>query len=335
MKTMQDRFELITAPITAESDDLASAVLAGLSAEQKRIPSQFLYDELGSQIFEQICEQPEYYITRVESQLLDQVAPLLAAGFPGEVDIVEFGSGTSEKTEHLFAAFSGGGRDLRYVPIDICREVLVVSGERLLARFPDLSILALAAEYEAGLRLLSEHTHGSKLVCWLGSSIGNLERADAGRFLARVREWMGPDDRLLLGLDLRKDAAILEAAYDDAQGVSANFNQNLLTRLNRELGAHFSLDDFEYEAKFNAEHGRVEMAQVSRRDQEVRIDALGRSFQFAAGERVLIEISVKQSEAEIDELGRMGGFDREQIWHDKEDRYGLVLLRPKPVSRPS
>ncbi|TDJ74580.1 MAG: L-histidine N(alpha)-methyltransferase [Planctomycetota bacterium] len=330
MKAATDRFELVTAPSGADSEDLGAAVLAGLGTEPKSLPSRFLYDEPGNRFFERICELPEYYLTRVERELLDRNAAAVAAGFQGAIDIVEFGSGTAEKTEHLLAAFFQGGRDVRYVPVDICREVLVASAERLLADFPKLSIMALEAEYEAGLGLLAARARGRKLVCWLGSSIGNLERADAGRFLARVREWLGPDDRFLLGVDLRKGKAVLEAAYDDSQGVSAAFNQNLLERVNKELGGRFQLDAFDYEAVYDDVRGCVEMSQVSRYDQAVRIEALERSFTFAAGEKILIEVSVKYSETELDVLGRQGGFERERIWRDPGAGYALVLLRPVP-----
>lgn len=312
----------------AAADDFAEVVRGGLGAEPKRLACRFLYDAEGSRLFEEICALPEYYLTRAEREILERRAAAIAASLPADVDLVELGSGSAEKTEVLLAAFAERGSRVRYVPIDICREVLEESGERLLERHEDLSILAVEAEYAAGLeRLERDSAERARLVLWLGSNVGNFDRPAAAAFLGRVRRVLGPDDRLLLGVDLRKERAVLEAAYDDAQGVTARFNSNLLARANRELGADFDLSAFRHEAVYDEELGRVDMYLVSQREQDVRLSPDGPCVHFAAGERVHTESSYKYSPAEIDALAEAAGLQVVERWLDSAGRYALNLLR--------
>ncbi len=326
-----ERFELLSSvdereKQAARESEFAREVEAGLEGRPKSLPCRFFYDAEGSSLFEEICAQPEYDLTRAEREILARHAGEIAARLSRPLELVELGSGSAEKTELLLRALSGRGSDLRYVPVDICRDVLVESAGRLLARFGELSILAIEAEYRPGLRLLADRARGRKLVLWLGSNVGNLHRADACDFLADLRREMAPGDRLLLGVDLRKDRAILEAAYDDALGVTARFNVNLLARINRELGGTFDLASFRHRARYDMEIGRVDIHLESLRSQSVRIGALGRSFTFARGELVHTECSYKYSLDEIDALARCAGYAVLGRWLDSDSRFSLNLL---------
>jgi dimethylhistidine N-methyltransferase len=214
----------------------------------------------------------------------------------------------------------------RYVPLDICRTVLEESSLDLLRTYPTLEILAIAGEYHEGLEYLRTTAAPRKLILWLGSNIGNLERGEAARFLARVRQTLTPGDRLLVGIDLRKDRATLEAAYDDACGVTAAFNRNILGRVNRELGAHFDLQGFQHRAVYNEEVGRIEMYLVSTRPQQVAIDRSGIDVRIAAGEAIHTENSYKYSRAEIEALAASAGLLFERHWLDPDGLFSVNLF---------
>jgi dimethylhistidine N-methyltransferase len=215
---------------------------------------------------------------------------------------------------------------LRYVPLDICRTVLEESSRDLLQTYPQLEVLAIAGEYHEGLDRLRTIAAPNKLVLWLGSNIGNLERAEAARFLAQVRGTLTPGDRLLVGIDLRKDRATLEAAYNDPCGVTAAFNRNLLVRTNVELGGHFDVRSFEHRAVYDEEAGRVEMYLVSTRLQQVHVDRLALEVRFNAGEAIHTENSYKYSPTEIEALATAAGLRTEQAWLDPELRFRLNLF---------
>lgn len=326
IRRLQGRFQLVRAASKGADADLAQAVATGLGAPSKSLPCRFLYDAEGSRLFEAICKVPEYYPTRTERAILEDRAPEIIERVAPVDDVVELGSGNSEKTEVLLKAFSGSQKPVRYVPIDICGDILEEGGRRLVARIDGLEVRAIQAEYQAGLRRLAQESAGEKLVLWLGSNVGNFTRSAAAEFLTSVTETMASGDRLLIGVDLRKDRAVLEAAYDDAQGVTARFNLNLLARINRELDADFDLEGFRHEAVYDEESGEVTMHLVSERDQTASIGALGRSFDFVAGERVHTESSYKYSPGEIGELARAGGTRLEQTWTDERSLYSLNLL---------
>jgi len=326
------RFECLRG--TPLESDFAASVLAGLSAAPKSLECRYIYDSVGSKLFEDICGLEEYYLTRAELEILQSASGEIASRFSGALDVVELGSGSGEKTRLLLAALENeacGPRKLRYVPLDVSRTALSENAECMLAEFAGLRITAVEAEYAEGLEILGDATAARvpRLVLWLGSSVGNFERADAGAFLGLLRESLVPQDRLLIGIDLRKEAEVLEAAYDDAQGVTARFNANLLARINRELGGDFDPEAFRYEARYDMDTGSVDMCQVSLRDQEVHVAVLERSFHFAAGERIQTERSVKYSPDEIDALALAGGFARESTWLDEGGRYALNLFAPK------
>jgi L-histidine N-alpha-methyltransferase len=302
-------------------------VAAGLTATPKRLDCRYFYDAEGSALFDAICELPEYYLTRAETAILRSHAGDIAACFSGDVTLVELGSGSAAKTRLLLEAFLRSRSQLRYVPIDICRPVLEASAAKLLHEFPGLEITAAAAEYHQGLQQLRAEADRPKLILWLGSNIGNFDRPDAARFLSQVRATMTAADRLLIGVDLRKDKTILEAAYDDAAGVTAAFNLNLLARINRELDANFDLHAFRHCAIYEEAAGRIEMYLVSTRAQRVRIGRLGLGIAFSEGEMVHTENSYKYSPAEIADLGAAAELVIEHSYSDAEGRFCLCLLR--------
>jgi len=321
------RYRLIALGTGDPLTEFGRDVAAGLTATPKRLACRYFYDAEGSALFDAICEVPEYYLTRAETAILRSHAGDIAACFPGEVTLVELGSGSAVKTRLLLEAFLYSRSQLRYVPIDICRPILESSAPKLLHEFPNLEIIAVAAEYHQGLQQLRAEADRPKLILWLGSNIGNFDRPEAARFLIQVRATMTAADRLLIGVDLRKDKAILEAAYDDAAGVTAAFNLNLLARINRELDGDFDLSAFQHRAVYEEVEGCIEMYLVSTRAQHVRIGRLGLEIAFAAGERVHTEDSYKYSPAEIADLCAAAALAIEHSYYDAEGRFSVCLLR--------
>jgi L-histidine N-alpha-methyltransferase len=340
------QFSLAVVEPATPAASFAHEVRAGLTAAPKRLPCRFFYDEAGSQLFEEICRLPEYYVTRAERELLTARAGEIVASAPNVTTLVELGSGSAAKTRLLIEALLRGQDTLRYVPVDISRSALEASARALLAAYPRLVVDAVAAEYQDGLPYLrnlavlqaggaaADTPKGPtpKLVLWLGSNVGNLTRTEAAAFLRRVRETMGPRDRLLIGIDLRKGRAVLEPAYDDAQGVTARFNKNLLARMNRELGGHFDLDAFDHRAIYHEAEGRIAMELISRRHQVVPIDALGIDVPFAAGDAIHTEDSYKYSDEEIHTLAAAAGYAVERQWYDAGRRFSENLFRPLPTA---
>jgi dimethylhistidine N-methyltransferase len=308
--------------------DFERSVVEGLCASPKFLPCRFFYDAEGSRLFEEICNLPEYYLTRAERAILVERAGDIVARTPPGAALVELGSGSAAKTRLLIEALLARDGEARFVPVDISEAMLRESSEVLHADYPSLEILAVCAEYEEGLRRVREAVRGPKLVVWLGSNVGNFERAAAAEFLGRLRGSMKPEDRLLLGVDLRKDREVLEAAYDDARGVTARFNKNLLARINRELRGRFDLESFRHCARYLEEEGRIEMHLVSERAQKVEIAAAGIVVPFERGEAIHTEDSYKYSLEEIDALARRAGFGVEERWLDPEGLFSLTLLLP-------
>jgi L-histidine N-alpha-methyltransferase len=331
---MRDREDVVTGPARFTLLEVASAgpraafardVRAGLLARPKRLPCCYFYDAEGSRLFEEICELPEYYLTRAEREILEARAQDVASRFPAAVTLVELGSGSADKTRLLIDALLRQHGALRYVPVDICRPVLEASARALLHDYPAIEVHAIAGDYHDALRHLAQEAGRPKLILWLGSSIGNLDRPDAAGFLRRVRETMAGEDRLLVGIDLRKARRVLEPAYDDARGVTARFNRNLLARINRELGGRFDPDSFLHRAVYDEARGRIEMYLVSPRAQRVRIDALDLVVPFDAGEAIHTENSYKYSLEEIAALAQDAGLALERRWLDASGRFSLSL----------
>jgi len=245
------------------------------------------------------------------------------------VDLVELGSGSASKTRLVVEALLRRHGQLRFIPVDISRSILEESSLALVGDYDDLEILAVAGEYHDGLDFLNNEEGPPRLILWLGSNVGNFLRPDAVHFLQRLRAAMRLGDQLLAGIDLRKDPAVLIAAYDDAAGVTAAFNRNLLVRINRELGGHFDLDEFQHEARWNEVEGRIEMHLVSQRAQSVMIDDLSLMVDFADGESIHTENSYKYSLSEIKGLAAAAGFTADGQWFDDAQRFSVNLWQPQ------
>ena len=313
------------------ADDFAGDVRRGLSARPKRLAPKYFYDELGSQLFDAICLLPEYYLTRAEGEIFDRHAREIverAREDARRVTLFELGSGSASKTRRIIDALLAEQRSLTYVPVDISPAALEASARALLGVYDSLSVTAYAADYDSALPRLGEsREEGARaLVLFLGSNVGNFDRGEARAFLRRVREGFRAGDMMLLGADLKKDAAVLEAAYDDALGVTAAFNLNLLARINRELGADFNLRDFRHVAVYDDVEGRVEMHLESTRVQTIRVGALDLEISFDAGERLHTENSYKYSLAELSALAAETGFSRAHTWLDSGERFSSSLF---------
>lgn len=323
-----NRLQFVHLDREARMSDFARDVEAGLNASPRTLPCRYFYDAEGSQLFEAICELPEYYLTRTERSILEQRADDIVAALPSHAEIVELGSGSSVKTRLLLEAGLRRSSGLRYVTIDISPSALEESSDALLQDYPRLEVVALAAEYTQGLRWLESHDADAKLILWLGSNVGNFDRPDAAAFLSHVRATMHPEDRLLMGVDLRKPREILEPAYDDAQQVTARFNLNLLRRINRDLGGRFDLRQWQHRAIWKEDPGRVEMHLASRVDQSVYVDVLDQTYAFLAGETIHTESSHKYSLHEIQTLGAAAGLRIERQWLDARSWFSVNLLAP-------
>jgi L-histidine N-alpha-methyltransferase len=327
----RSRYTLLESDPHAQRASFAEAVAQGLGTDPKSLPCRFLYDEIGSALFEEICRTPEYYLTRAEREILEARADEIASSVGGGAELVELGSGSASKTRLLIEAFLRHQAQLRYVPIDISHSALAESAQALLADYPALEIRAIAGEYERGLLHLRGDVDAPRLILWLGSNIGNFDRANAARFLTHVRDAMRERDRLLVGIDLRKDRRTLERAYDDASGVTSRFTRNLLARINRELGGRFDLDAFRHEAIWRAREGRVELSLVSLCDQEIAIRSQDAVVKLRKGERIHAEDSFKYSLREIADVAREAGLRVAQRWLDGNERFSLNLLARAPA----
>jgi len=322
------RFEMARLP--AAETTFAGDVRRGLTASHKFLLPQYFYDALGSALFGAICELPEYYVTRAETEVLAANGAAIAAAFGAPVRLVELGSGSARKTRLLFDALLARQRELHYAPVDIDPHVLEASARELLTAYPQLRVHAVAADFQniAGAFAALPPSDDPTVVLFLGSTIGNLERNDAADLLRSIRAVLRPDDALFLGADLVKPLDVLLPAYDDPLGVTAAFNLNLLARINRELGGHFDLSRFAHRALFNADASRIEMHLVSRGAQRVAIDALALEVDFADGESIHTENSHKYDSAMLEALAADGGFRVEARWTDTRQWFADVLLRP-------
>jgi dimethylhistidine N-methyltransferase len=287
-------------------------VLAGLSGPTKTLPCKYLYDDRGSRLFDQICELPEYYPTRTELGILRRHAGDMAAALGDECLVVEYGSGSGLKTPLLLERLR---HPAGYVPVEISRDHLLASATALARRFPQIEVLPVWADFTGDFEIPStRRAPRRKAVFFPGSTIGNFGPTDAVRLMEGVAQRCGPGGGFLVGVDLRKSKAILEPAYDDAAGVTAAFNKNLLVRINRELGADFDLDQFDHRAVFDERHSRIEMHLVSRRRQAVHLD--GHTIWFAAGESICTEHSYKYTLEAFRDMARTAGLTVRQVWTD-------------------
>jgi dimethylhistidine N-methyltransferase len=318
----------------SQREAFARDVVDGLGSSPKSLKPKYFYDATGSELFEEITHQPEYYQTRTEAGLLRECAPVLSAFMGEAVSLVELGSGSSVKTAILLESLLETSEELHYLPIDISKTMLRRTADRLDARYPELDITPIASPYEAGLKRAStlvakdEQVPDRMLVLFLGSSIGNMERDESVHFLKDLREHLQPRDAFLIGFDLQKDVAILNAAYNDAAGITERFNRNILTHINTELGGEFDLDRFAHEAFYNEAADRIEMHLRSQGRQEVAVAACETKFSFAAEETIHTENSYKYTPASIENLAANAGFRVRETFMDEKDWFALALFTP-------
>ena len=308
-------------------EEFAADVLRGLSSKPKHLFPKYLYDSLGSRLFDAICQVDEYYPTRAENEILTTHAEEIVAALPDCRTLIELGSGSADKTRKIIEALLLRRTELLFIPVDISASALEISSRALLAAYPELRIEAYAADYLEGLAAMQPLPPGPALMLFLGSNIGNFEKAEALTFLCAIRRMMRPGDALLLGADLKKDRATLEAAYNDALGVTRAFIVNELARINRELGGNFDLWAFGLRSVYNEEAGCVEVYLESLRSQSVNIRSLEMSVDFAAGEWMHMEHSYKFDVDELAKMGSQSGFVLEKTWLDSKQRFSSNLFR--------
>ena len=301
---------------------LAEDVRAGLGAAQKSLPPKYFYDDRGSRLFDAICDLPEYYLTRTEQALLEEKADEIAATTQ-PTHVIELGSGTSRKTRVLLDALAKRQSELCYIPMDVSESMLRRSAEALRREYPPMRVHAIVGDYERHLERIP--TGERRLVLFLGSTIGNFTCEGGARFLRAVTQRLAPGDCLLVGLDLRKPVDVLLAAYNDAAGLTSEFNRNVLRVMNRELGADFDVDGFEHVAIFNDSDSQMEMYLRAEGEHEVRIAALGMTVSFAAGETIHTEISRKFSRPEVEAMFAGAGCRLER-WDSPANGYYALAL---------
>ncbi|HET9419292.1 MAG TPA: L-histidine N(alpha)-methyltransferase [Chthoniobacterales bacterium] len=318
----------MTAPTNAVVDLSAKRhfrddVIAGLTNSPRTLPCKYFYDHRGAELFQKICELPEYYITRTEIGILRLRSAEIATALGPDIELIGLGTGAGTKTRILLEELQ---TPRVYIPIDISKEQLEKSSARFRQRFPDLQILPFCADYLEPFELpLPRQLAARSVVYFPGSTIGNFEPNAAVSFLERLVDLVGDGGGLLIGVDLQKDSHVIEAAYNDAAGVTAAFNLNLLARINRELDADFDLKSWEHRANYNKTLGRVEMYLVSRTKQRVRIET--QHFSFARGEAILTEYSYKYTPPGFAALARKAGFRFENLWSDKAQFFGVFYFR--------
>src|SRR5213594_708401 len=306
-------------PVTS---DLLSDVIAGLSSDPRTLPCKYLYDERGAALFQKICELPEYYVTRTEIDILDRNRAEIAAQIGPNIELIGLGTGAGTKTRILVEALK---QPAVYIPVDISEKQLRKSAALFRRIFPNLEVLPVCADYLQPVVLPSpRHKPARNVVYFPGSTIGNFEPDEAVQFLRRIANVCRENGGLLIGADLKKDPLVLEAAYNDRAGVTAQFNLNLLTRLNRELGADFDLESWRHRAVYNSDAGRIEMYLISEIDQFVHLDE--QKFHFRRSEKIITEFSYKYAPEEFATLAGKAGFQFVRMWTDNARLFGVFYF---------
>lgn len=308
---------------------VGSDVVTGLTQQQKSLPPYYFYDDCGSDLFEQICDLPEYYLTRTETAILQQYADEIAQ-ITGACELVELGSGSSTKTRILLDAYQQLGYLRRYLPIDVSAGMLESTAKQLLADYPSLQVYALAGTYELALAKLPPTQSPTRMIAFIGSSLGNLNPSDCEVFLSQITRALQPGEYFLLGIDLHKSKEILEPAYDDSQGVTAAFNLNMLEHLNRRFEGDFDITQFEHWAFYNEQQRQIEMHLKSVRSQTVNLKSLNLTVNFSSGETILTEISRKFDLHTMQQQLQKLGFIPIQTWTDPQNWFGLLLCQLQP-----
>ena len=309
-------------------------VIEGLSSLPKSVPPKYFYDLKGSQLFDRICQLPEYYLTRTETAILERVGSAIAQA-TGPCEIVELGSGSATKTRLLLSAYESANYPLRYIPVDVSGSALTESSKQLLQEYPTLSVYGLVSTYEPALKALPDKQLPARMVAFLGSTIGNLRPDECSDFLARISETLEPGDYFLLGLDLQKEISVLEAAYNDSQGVTAAFNLNMLGHLNQQFEGNFELNKFAHIAQYNKAENQIEMYLKSLEVQTVWLKALDLTVEFEKGngvdspskDRILSEISRKFSREEMTHQLKSHQLNVLESFTDEKQWFGLLLCQ--------
>lgn len=307
-------------------EDDAREVFRGLSSRPKTLPPRLFYDEAGSALFEQITELPEYYLTATEQAIFERHALAMVRAAGAASTIIELGAGTARKTMLVLRAALHLHRSVTFIPVDVSSYALEVAQRRVTAELPQVAVHPLVMDYTGKISPLSR-LPGRKLVLYIGSSIGNFEPMAASGLLRRLRSSLAPGDSLLLGTDMQKPAEILLRAYDDSAGVTADFNLNILARINREFDADFELANFAHCVRWNHRDSRIEMHLRSRIRQSVRINILGLTVNFDPGETIHTENSYKFTPSMIEALASNAGLGIEQTWCDERNWFAVTLLR--------
>lgn len=316
------------------NNEFANEVARGLNDKQKHISPKFFYDKMGSKLFEQICMQPEYYLNRIESQILkNSVDEILKIIGGQEISVIELGNGNSLKTRILLGPFLAKLKIVSYFPIDVSLKMLKKSIRDLFREYANLQIYGICSDYVSGLVKINEFMKlkmkipNKKFIIFLGSSIGNFDPKDAMDFLHSIARYVQKDDLLLIGIDLEKDKSILDRAYNDKNGMTAKFNFNVLARINRELEGEFNISNFEHKSFYNTRKHRIEMHLESKLDQQVRIGAIGKMFNFRKGETIHTENSYKYSLPTLNRLVKKAGLQAIRNFTDPNKQYTLILLK--------
>ncbi len=310
-----------TLVISAGSD-----VVKGLTQTPKTLPPRYFYDDRGSELFEQICELPEYYVTRTETVILQQYAAEITQR-TGACEIIELGSGSSTKTRILLDAYQQQSLPLRYLPIDVSAGILETSARQLLADYPSLQVYALAGTYEVALSQLEPSQLPNRMICFVGSTLGNLNPQECNVFLSQITDALRVGEYFLLGIDLQKPKDILSAAYNDSQGVTAAFNINILEHLNWKFEGNFDTTQFTHHAFYNETENQIEMHLKSERSQTVELHALNLKVHFEAGETIRTEISRKFNLNTIPQELKAKGLVPRKVWTDENQWFGLLLCQ--------
>ena len=323
-------FEIMNFVDEEYNGTIAKDVREGLTASQKYLPCKYLYDASGSKLFEDICCLPEYYPTRTELSILEDIAPELMGGF-NHKELVELGSGANVKIRVLLDAAGKTNRaTLRYIPVDISESAVIEASLDLIERYPELQVLGIVADFTSQLDLVP--TEYPLMFCFLGSTIGNMEKEESISFLQSVSENMKWEDRLLIGFDMVKSRETLESAYNDAQGTTSEFNKNILSVLNNELNADFDSSCFDHLAFYNDEHDRIEMHLRAKCDFSVNIESIGEQIEFHEGETIHTENSRKFTRKSIEDMARQANLNVEN-WHsDPNGWFSIVEMITDPLA---
>jgi len=328
-KRLQVEYLLTPGELSTELNDGSDAI-EGLTQTIKSLPPRYFYDDFGSQLFEKICDLPEYYLTRTETLILQKYASEIAR-LTGACEIVELGSGSSTKTRILLDAYEQLNYPLYYSPIDVSAGILESSARELLADYPSLLVHGLVGTYEQALANLKPSPLPHRMICFIGSTLGNLNPQECDRFFAQITDALKIGEYFLLGIDLQKPKEILEAAYNDSQGVTAAFNLNMLAHLNSRFQGNFDLNQFEHLSFFNQEKSQIEMHLRSLTDQTVQLHRLNLTIKLAAGETIFTEISRKFNLPEMQQYLFKKGLAPLQVWTDPKQWYSLILCQRQSI----